>query len=81
MGLASYGDPTRYAGAFDLLCAIGPDASLALDMRYFAFHRHPTKSFTPRLEALLGPARAPGALLDPHDGADGTRWADIAAAL
>jgi carbamoyltransferase len=30
---------------------------------------------------VLGPARAPGAPLDPNDGGDGTRWADVAAAL
>ncbi len=73
MGLAAYGKPS-YAEAFEQLCTIEQDASLRLDMRYFAFQRHPERSFSKALEQLLGPARAPGAELQPHH-------ADIAATL
>jgi carbamoyltransferase len=75
MGLAAYGQP-RYAAELEQLCRIGDDGALELDMRYFCYQRHPTRSFTPALEALLGPARQPGAPFD----LDG-RFADIAASL
>jgi carbamoyltransferase len=83
MGLASWGQP-RYRAEFERLCAIGDDASLTLDMNYFCYQRHPTRSFTPALEALLGPARTPGAPLDlRRDAGDGDaqRFADVAASL
>ncbi|MCC6621570.1 MAG: hypothetical protein IT385_09975 [Deltaproteobacteria bacterium] len=80
MGLASWGDPRRHLPALEGVCQIADDGALTLDMRYFCYHRHPEKSFTPRLERLLGPARRPGAPLDPREG-DGVRFADIAAAL
>jgi len=81
MGLASYGDPTRFLPALASICHIADDGALTLDMRFFCYHRHPAKSFTRRLERLLGPARAPGAALDPRDGAEGSRYADVAAAV
>jgi len=81
MGLAPFGDPTRHLPALARICHIHDDGALTLDLRYFSFHRHPTRSFTRRLESLLGPARAPGSALDPRDGRDGQRFADIAAAL
>ncbi|MEZ4266184.1 MAG: carbamoyltransferase N-terminal domain-containing protein [Myxococcota bacterium] len=79
MGLASWGEP-RFVAELERICTIGEDASLELDMDYFCFHRHPTKSFTPALERLLGPARAPGSPLNPG-GSDreSQRFADIAA--
>ena len=81
MGLAAYGED-RFADAFAKLCRIGDDGSIEIDTRYFCYHRHPTKSFTPLLEALLGPARAPGAPLDPtSDDAESRRFADVAASL
>ncbi|MFO0749421.1 MAG: carbamoyltransferase N-terminal domain-containing protein [Myxococcota bacterium] len=80
MGLASYGDPARFLPALERICHIRHDGSLALDMRYFTYHRHPEKSFSRHLETLLGPARPAGAPLDPRAG-DGVRLADIAAAV
>ena len=81
MGLAAYGED-RHADAFARLCRIGDDASLEIDTRYFSYHRHPTRSFTPLLEELLGPARRPGADLDPLAvDSESRRYADIAASL
>src|SRR5262249_48228305 len=62
------------------------DGSLTLDMRHFCYQRHPTRSFTPALETLLGPARAPGAPLSLEGGRfpadeESRRFADIAASL
>ncbi|MCB9788520.1 MAG: hypothetical protein H6744_17700 [Deltaproteobacteria bacterium] len=81
MGLASWGRP-RFSAELERICAIGEDASLALDMRYFCFHRDPRKSFTPALSRLLGPAREPGSPLDPSGGdPESRRYADVAASL
>ncbi len=79
MGLAPYGEP-RFMAEMESLCRIGDDASLALDLPSFAFHHHPTRSFTRRLEDVLGPARVPGAPLDPRS-VEGRRYADVAASL
>jgi carbamoyltransferase len=82
MGLAPYGEP-RFLREMETLCRIEHDGSLALDLRFFAFHHHEARSFTPALEALLGPARLPSRAFDPQDAhdADARRWADIAASL
>jgi carbamoyltransferase len=81
MGLSAYGEP-RFRDHFAKLCTIGEDASLTLDTRYFCYQRHPTKSFTPALEDLLGPTRAPGSPLNlPARTEDDRRFADIAASL
>lgn len=80
MGLASYGQPTA-VDALERVCDLAADGSLTLDMRYFAFHRSAERSFTPALEALLGPARPPGSALElpAAPGSDAQRWADVAA--
>ncbi len=81
MGLAGYGTP-RFREAFDRLVQVADDGALTLDLRYFAFQRSATQSFSPRMEALLGPARKPGAPLDPMTpDAEMSRFADIAATL
>ncbi len=81
MGLASYGEP-RFIREMEVLCHIADDGSLELDLSYFAFHHHPTRSFTPKLEALLGPARSPANALDlAHGDRESQRWADVAASL
>ncbi len=79
MGLAPFGEP-RLLEAFERLVQVRDDASLELDMSYFQFDRS-AKSYTPRLEALLGPARSPEAPLDPRDGGEGQRFADVARTL
>ena len=81
MGLSAYGEPS-YLDRLETLCAIGDDGAFTLDPRYFCFQRHPTRSFTPALEALLGPARVPGSALNlPARTEDDRRFADIAASL
>ena len=75
MGLAAYGEP-RYVRDIAALVDLKPDGRFALDLSYF---RHwndgvamtwddgePTigRVFTPKLEALLGPARREGEPLD-----------------
>ncbi len=81
MGLAAYGEP-RFAAELAQLCRVGEDASLEMDMRYFCYQRHPTRSFTPALERLLGAARQPGAPLElPARSDEDRRFADIAASL
>ncbi|MSP60373.1 MAG: hypothetical protein EXR72_08535 [Myxococcales bacterium] len=81
MGLAPYGRP-RYRDEFAKLCTVGDDGSLAIDLKYFSYHRHPTRSFTPELERLLGPARVPGSPLHPLNASgEDQRFADIAASL
>ena len=81
MGLAAWGRP-RYRAELEQVCRVDDDGGLTLDMRYFAFDRHPTRSFTPALEELLGPARAPGAALElPAPDEETQRWADVAASV
>jgi len=81
MGLSAYGQP-RFLEALERVCSIGDDASLTLDARYFCYPRSATKSFTPELEALLGPARVPGAPLSfPARDDESQRFADVAASL
>jgi carbamoyltransferase len=81
MGLSAHGEP-RYLAEFEKLASIGEDGTLVVDTRYFAYQNHPTKSFTPALEGLLGPARAPGDPLDlPARTDDDRRFADVAASL
>ena len=77
MGLAPYGEP-RYVHEIRKLIQLLPDGRFQLDLTYF---RHwsegapmtwddgePTLGpvFTPKLEALLGPARQPGDPLEPR---------------
>lgn len=77
MGLAPYGEP-RFVEQFEQLCHIGDDGSFRLDPQYFAYARSANRSFTPRLEALLGPARRSD---DPIELPRSQRFADVAASL
>ncbi|MGC6493548.1 MAG: carbamoyltransferase [Myxococcota bacterium] len=58
MGLASYGDPTRYAEAFKKLIDVKPDGSFKLDMNYFSFHWDLVMT-NPLFSGLFGPPRVP----------------------
>ena len=88
MGLAAHGEP-RFAAALDPVVEVQPSGDFRLDLSYFerstAWYRPAAGTrdpraprlrtlFSPRLEELLGPARAPG---DPL----GERHADVAASL
>ena len=59
MGMASYGRPI-YRDRFEKLARFDADGSFTLDLRYFSWHWHPTRSGTDALTTLLGPPRAPG---------------------
>ena len=87
MGMAAYGEP-RFRAEVDKLLTLDPAGGYALDLAYFSFHYHPTRSGSPALERLLGPPRFPGSpfapAVAPGDAsaavvAESQRWADIAA--
>lgn len=59
MGMAPYGQP-RYLDTLRTLLKPEPGGGYSLDLDYFCYHYHPDKSFTDKLEQLLGPARKPG---------------------
>lgn len=72
MGLAGCGNPVLI-DEMRRLVDMAPDGSFTLDRAYFNFYGG-TRMYSPKLEELLGPARAPEAELEP-------RHADIAASL
>lgn len=72
MGMAAYGEPTRYDDLRRLIDVRG-DGSFRLDMRYFAFE-HKRRSLSSRFFREFGPARHPESALD-------QRFADLAASL
>lgn len=59
MGMAPYGRPV-YLDQLRTLLRQDADGGYHLDLDYFCYHYHPEKSFTDKLETLLGPARKPG---------------------
>jgi carbamoyltransferase len=77
MGLAPYGEP-RYTDALRQLIRLEPGGAFRLDLGYFRHHTEgvrmtwddcePTVDtvYTPRLEALLGPARRADEALEPR---------------
>ncbi|MEC8424228.1 MAG: carbamoyltransferase N-terminal domain-containing protein, partial [Myxococcota bacterium] len=87
MGMAAFGRPTL-RDRFDRLATFDADGGFSLDLDYFSWHWHPTRSATSKLEALLGPPRLPGTpFAPPGSGLDvpdavmreSQRHADIAA--
>ncbi len=87
MGMAAYGQP-KFRAEVDQLLRWDASGGYALDLDYFSFHWHPTRSGTPALERLLGPPRFPGAPFTPaafpgdatpEQVADSQRYADVAA--
>ena len=79
MGMAGFGEP-RFVEEVRKVLRLRDDGSFDVDRRYVAWHWSAEESYTPALEALLGPARFPGAPFDPAT-AEGKRWADIAASV
>lgn len=73
MGLASYGQP-RFLAELDRVLHVGEDDLIAVDMSYFTYHVSDTRMYSPKLEALLGPAHPPGVTA-------GQRERDIAASV
>lgn len=78
MGLAAFGRPTRRED-LERVCRLERDGRFALATEYLAEHVGEI-AFSPRLEALLGPARSPGAPWDLTRAAD-RAYADVAASL
>jgi carbamoyltransferase len=79
MGLAAHGTP-RFDDEVARTLRLHDDGSFELDLRYFAHTHDAELGFSPALEALLGPRRAPGRpwdLTDAHD----RRYADVAASV
>ncbi len=58
MGMAPYGVP-RYQDKVWQLIEVAPDGAFALDLDYFSFHYSPTRTYSPKFEALFGPPRKP----------------------
>jgi carbamoyltransferase len=79
MGLAAFGTP-RFEAEIRKVIQLRDDGSFTIDRRYVAWHWSAEDSYTPALEALLGPARFPGTPFDPTT-PDGQRFADIAASI
>lgn len=70
MGMAGYGQPTM-RDRFDKLATLDSDGGFSLDLDYFSWHWHPTRSATRKLEELLGPPRMPGVpFVPPGSGLD-----------
>lgn len=75
MGLAPYGDPSRYYDKLRPLIRVLDNGQYRLDTSYIRYHTHGKYQwFSPKLEALLGPARAKESEMTQH-------YMDIAAAL
>src|SRR3989339_1913357 len=74
MGLAPYGDPEKYYGAFQKLIHIKEDGSFTLNMGYFAYEYGLAMTSKKLDELFGGPAREPESELT-------QRHKDIAAAL
>ena len=79
MGLASYGNSkSKLAKLVRGLMEWDPTSNkITSDMSYFDYHLSISKSFSSKLEELLGPARNPFLQLIPGD-SDFQRYADIA---
>lgn len=60
MGMAPYGVP-RYVDEVRRVIRVERDGAFTLDLDYFSFHYSATRTFTAKLEALLGPPRSPEA--------------------
>jgi carbamoyltransferase len=80
MGLAAFGAP-RLRDEFARLLQLQTDGTFTLGLAYFDEHTDTEIGFGPKLEALLGPRRAPERAWDLDGSADDRRYADVAATL
>ena len=79
MGLAAFGEP-RFRDEIARVIRVGEDGAIELVLDYFDAFNDVDLGFGPRLEALLGPRRPPGApwrLETPDD----RRFADVACSV
>lgn len=79
MGLAAFGKP-RFRDEFARLISLRPDG-FELNLEYFDAHTNTDVGFSSKLEALLGPRRAPGTPWLLYGNELDARCADIAATL
>jgi carbamoyltransferase len=79
MGMAAYGQP-RFEAEVRKVLRVHDDGAFDVDLTYVRYHWSAEESYSPALEALLGPARFPGSTFDPGT-PEGKRWADIAASV
>jgi carbamoyltransferase len=80
MGLAAFGRP-RFRDELARLMRLDGDGRFSLDMNYFAHEDDADLGFSPALERLLGPRRAPGRPWDLDGSEEDRRYADVAASL
>ena len=75
MGLAPYGDPSRYRGSLEQLIRALPEGAFELDLTYFNHYNFDTEHmFSLKMEEVLGPRRQAGDDVD-------QRHRDLAAAM
>lgn len=79
MGMAPYGRPTQVDKVRRVI-KVAPDGSFELDLRYFAFHRSATRSYSSAFVALFGPPRVRGSEFVVGERAS-MHYADVAASL
>jgi carbamoyltransferase len=79
MGMAPYGRPT-FVDKVRQVIRVDNDGSFELDMRYFAFHRSATRSYSAKFVKLFGPPRQPGSEFAVGD-RQSLHFADVAASL
>lgn len=59
MGMSAFGTP-KYTDKIYELINVSDDGSFRLNMKYFSFHYHTTKSFNKRFEKIFGKPRSQG---------------------
>ena len=79
MGMAPYGQP-RYIDKVRRVVKVAADGSFELDLRYFAFQRSASRSYSRAFVQLFGAPRAPGSEFKIGDRAS-MHFADVAASL
>jgi carbamoyltransferase len=79
MGMAPYGQP-RYVDKVRKVIKVASDGSFALDLRYFAFQRSATQSYSRAFVDLFGEPRVPGSEFVVGE-RKSAHYADVAASL
>lgn len=79
MGMAPYGQP-KYIDKVRRVVKVAADGSFELDLRYFAFQRSTSHSYSRAFVELFGPARIPGSDFVVGERAS-MHYADVAASL
>ncbi|MBL4888621.1 MAG: hypothetical protein JKX97_01210, partial [Candidatus Lindowbacteria bacterium] len=75
MGMAPYGKP-EHLEQIHKMARMDDDGFVQLDMSYFSHHYHTKKTFTSKMEDLLGPACPPGMECEP-----GSKFCNVASSI